>query len=84
MCYDAHGHEFLAVVAAVHHQGVCEALDDGALRFSEAFDRIATCGVGDVDWGADLDVIAVFRINKSAFLLLFCSVPRIKFAMLRQ
>ena len=43
-------HELLAVVSAVHHEGVCETLNDGALSFSEALDGIATGGVGDVDW----------------------------------
>ena len=56
---DADGHEFLAVVAAVHHEGVGEALDDRALRFSESLLGISTGGVGDVDWGADLDVVTV-------------------------
>ena len=28
---DPHGHELLAVVAAVHHQGVHQALDDRAV-----------------------------------------------------
>lgn len=58
MIHDADGHEFLAVVTPVHHQGVGEALDDGAIGFSETFDCVAACGVGDVDWGADLDVIS--------------------------
>ncbi len=56
---DTDSHKLLAVVAAVHHEGVCEALDDGALGFSETLDGVATGGVGDVDWGADLDVVAV-------------------------
>lgn len=56
---DADGHELLAVVAAVHHEGVGEALDDRALSFSEALLGISTSGVGDVDWGADLDIISV-------------------------
>mmetsp|Transcript_4596 Transcript_4596/g.11581 ORF Transcript_4596/g.11581 Transcript_4596/m.11581 type:complete len:213 (-) Transcript_4596:16-654(-) len=33
---DAHGHDLLAVVAAVHHHGAGEPLDDGALRLLEA------------------------------------------------
>ena len=58
MSDDADGHEFLAVVAAVHHQRVGEALDDGALGFAEAFDGVAAGGVGNVDGSADLDVIS--------------------------
>jgi hypothetical protein len=56
---DADGHELLAVVAAVHHEGVGEALDDRALSFSEALLGISAGGVGDVHWGADLDIVAV-------------------------
>lgn len=55
---DADGHELLAVVAAVHHQGVGEALNDRALGLAESLLCISAGGVGDVDWGADLDVIA--------------------------
>ena len=59
--YDSYSHEFLAVVAPVHHQGVGQALDDGALGFAEALHGVAACGVGDVDGGADLDVIATIN-----------------------
>jgi hypothetical protein len=59
MSNDSYGHELLAVIASVHHQGVGEPLDDGTLGFSESFGGISACGVGDVDWRADLDVIAV-------------------------
>lgn len=45
---DAHGHELLAIVAAVHHHGVGEALHDGALRLAEALGRIAARAVGQV------------------------------------
>jgi len=55
---DADGHELLAVVATVHHEGVGEALNDGAVGLAETLDRIATGGVGEVDGGADLDVVA--------------------------
>ena len=61
MSDDADSHELLAVVAAVHHQRVGKALDDGALCLSEPLDGIAAGGVGDVDGGADLDVIAVVK-----------------------
>lgn len=51
-------HELLSVVTTVHHQGVGETLDDGALCLSESLLGVSAGGVGDVDWGADLDVIA--------------------------
>jgi len=50
-------HELLAVVAAIHHERVGEALDDGALRFPEPLDGISAGRVGDVDGGSDLDII---------------------------
>lgn len=56
---DADSHELLAVVAAVHHERVGEALNDGALGLAEALDGIAAGRVGDVDGLADLDVVAV-------------------------
>lgn len=59
MSNDADSHELLAVVAAIHHERIGEALDDGAVGLSEALDGIAASGVGDVDGGADLDVVAV-------------------------
>ena len=45
---DAHGHELLAVVAAVHHEGGGETLDNWALRLAEALNLVATSGVGQV------------------------------------
>ena len=50
VCDDADGHEFLAVVAAVHHEGVGQTLDYGTLCFAEAFGGVPTSRVGDVDW----------------------------------
>ena len=58
-------HELFPVVAAVHHQRVCKALDDGTLGFAEALNSISTGGVGDVDGGAYLDVVACHK-TKSA------------------
>lgn len=57
--HNADGHELLAVVAAVHHERVGEALNDWALCFAETLDRVPACGVGDVDRLSDLDVVAV-------------------------
>jgi hypothetical protein len=42
---DADGHQLLAVVAAVHHEGVGQALNDGALSLPEPLDGIAASGV---------------------------------------
>jgi hypothetical protein len=56
---DPDRHELFTVVAAVHHEGVSETLDNRTLGFSEALLGISAGGVGDVDWGADLDVVAV-------------------------
>ena len=55
---DPDSHELLAVVAAVHHERIGEALDDGALCLAESFGGIPTGGVREVDGLADLDVIA--------------------------
>lgn len=59
MSNDADSHELLAVVAAVHHERVGEALDNRAVGLAEALDGITASGVRDVDGGADLDVVAV-------------------------
>lgn len=55
---DADGHELLAVVAAVHHERVGEALNDGAVGLAEPLRRILARGVGDVDGVAEGDVVA--------------------------
>ena len=69
---DAHSHKLLSVVTAVHHERVGEALNDGALGLPEALDGIATGGVGDVDGGADLDVIAAHTVLALIFLSNAC------------
>ena len=58
MSDDTDSHELLAVVPPVHHDGIGETLDDGTVGLAETLDSITTCGVRDVDRGADLDVIA--------------------------
>ena len=63
-----HSHQFLSVVPPVHHQGVGQAFDDGALGFAEALHGVAACGVGDVDGGADLDVISVVSQGRGVSL----------------
>jgi len=42
---NAHSHELLSVVAAVHHERVGETLNDGALRLPESLDGIAAGGM---------------------------------------
>ena len=65
---DANSHEFLAVVAAVHHERVGQTLDDGALSLAEAFHCVPPGGVRYVDGLADLDVVAMSHCS-----LAFCS-----------
>ena len=57
MGHNSDSHELLSVVTAIHHQGVGETLNDGAVCLSKSLLRISAGGVGGVDWGADLDVI---------------------------
>lgn len=64
MCDDSDSHQLLSVIATVHHEGVGEAFDNWALRLSESLRRISTCAVGDIDWSADLDIIAVDAQNQ--------------------
>ena len=59
MSHNANSHELLSVVAAVHHERVGKALNDGALSLAETLSSIAASGVRDVDRGTDLNVIAV-------------------------
>lgn len=55
---DADSHQLLSVVAAVHHERVGQSLDDGAVGLAESLRGISTGGMGDVDGGSDLDVVA--------------------------
>ena len=64
--YDSHGHELLAVISAVHHERIGEALDDGTLGLSKAFDSEAAGRVGDVAGCTGLDVVPTEQWNKSA------------------
>ncbi len=45
---DAHGHQLLAVVAAVHHHGVGQTLHDGALGLAETLGGITSSRVRQV------------------------------------
>jgi hypothetical protein len=56
-------HKLLSVVATVHHERVGETLNDGAVGLAESLLGISTGRVGDVDWGADLNVVAVSNIS---------------------
>ena len=55
---NADGHDLLSVVAAVHHEGVGETLNDGALGLAESLLGVTTSRVGEVDGLTDLDVVA--------------------------
>lgn len=55
---DADGHDLLSVVAAVHHKGVGETLNDGALGLAESLLGVTTSRVGEVDGLTNLDVVA--------------------------
>lgn len=55
---DADSHEFLSVVTTVHHQRVGKALNDWALSLAESLYCITAGGVGEVDGGTDVHVIA--------------------------
>ena len=57
------GHEFLAVVATVHHKRVGESFDDRALCLAEPLNGEATSRVRDVDRGANLNVITAFCVS---------------------
>ena len=57
MSNDSDRHKLLAVVTAIHHEGVGETLDDGALRLSEPLFGVTAGRVGDVNRCADLNVI---------------------------
>ena len=64
MSNDTDSHELLSVVAAVHHERVGEALDDGALGLPESLDGIAAGRVRCVDRRADLDVVAGASVSR--------------------
>ena len=57
VCNDTDGHELLSVVTAVHHQGVGETLDDGALCFAESLRGVSASSMGEIDGVAQLDVV---------------------------
>lgn len=48
MLDNAHSHQFLAVVATVHHHGVGQTLHDGTLGLAEAFGCVTSCRVWQV------------------------------------
>lgn len=56
---NADGHELLSVVAAVHHQGVGQTLNDGAVSLAESLDSVSASRVRDVDGVAEGDVVTV-------------------------
>ena len=73
---DADSHELLAVIAAVHHEGVGETFNYGAVGLAEALDGITASGVRDVDGGADLDVVTVGEGRQPE--LLYASLSKLR------
>ena len=61
---DAHGHQLLAVVAAVHHQGVGQPLDDRTLRLAEPLGGVAAGAVRHVARVALLHGDVVLRADR--------------------
>lgn len=57
-------HELLAVVSAVHHEGVGQSLNDRAVGLSESLDGISASGVGDIDGVSQRNVVAVRSIHQ--------------------
>ena len=57
LLHDARSQQLLAVVAAVHHQRVGHALNDGALGLTEALSGITAGGVRKKDLATQLNVI---------------------------
>jgi len=43
---DANSHQLLSVVTSVHHEGVCDTLNNGALSLTEALSSITSSTVG--------------------------------------
>lgn len=69
---NADGHQLLAVIAAVHHERVGQALNDGAVGLAESLGGISASRVRYVDGGSDLNVVA-------AIIAPLASVPRVVF-----
>lgn len=60
MLDNAHSHQFLAIVAAMHHHGVGQTLHDGTLGLAETFGSITSSGV----W----QVLGVFLLHSNVIL----------------
>lgn len=69
MSHDPHSHQFLAVIAPIHHERIRQTLDNGALSLSKSLHRIAAGRVGDVHWRPYLDVVTVVLTDGSALRL---------------
>ena len=63
MSDNSDSHQLLAVVSTIHHEGVGQAFDDGALCFAESLCGVSAGGVWHVDGGADLDVITTVLLS---------------------
>ena len=68
--HDANGQELLAVVATVHHQGVDETLNDGALGLAETLGSITSSTVWKIASVllADSDVILERDVRNADFV----------------
>ena len=48
MLHNTNSHDLLAIVAAVHHQRVCQPLNNWALSLAEPLSRIPSSSVGKI------------------------------------
>ena len=69
--HNAHCHELLAVVAAVHHHGAHQSLHDGAQGLSEASHLVSTLGVRKEQLGGSLhgDVVHQTQVRQHHILI---------------
>ena len=71
---DAHGHELLAVVAAVHHERADETLHDRTQRLAEALDLVAASRVRNVLGRLAFDGYVILRqSSKNKPQLIMCA-----------
>lgn len=64
---NADSHKLLSVVASVHHEGVGQSLDDGAVGLAESLDGISTGGVRDVDGVSQRNVVTI-RVGSKEYI----------------
>lgn len=56
---NADSHQLLSVVAAVHHEGVGQSLNDGAIGLAKSLDGISASRVGDIDGVSQRNVVTI-------------------------